>query len=145
MLNKCGYCNEKFDKHKKREDHLVKVHGVRSVTFNCQACEKTFMTQRALRDHTKRDHLMEKHHACSECDKKFYRPCELSKHMVKHTGIKNYKCEVCLKAFLRWNTLREHLRIHANDRRFKCEHCGQTFVQKCSWRGHMRSKHGESV
>ncbi|XP_045456932.1 zinc finger protein 501-like [Melitaea cinxia] len=145
MLNKCGYCNEKFDRYQKREDHLVKVHGVRSVTFNCQACEKIFVSQRALRDHTKRDHLMEKHHACNECDMKFYRPCDLSKHMVKHRGIRKFKCEVCLKLYVRRNTLREHMRIHANDRRFKCEHCEQAFVQKCSWRGHMRAKHGEGV
>nr|XP_026489421.1 zinc finger protein 93-like isoform X1 [Vanessa tameamea] len=144
-LNKCGYCNEKFDRYQKREEHLVKVHGVRSVTFECQACDKIFMSQRALRDHTKRDHLMERQHTCTVCDMKFFRQSEVTKHMVKHTGVRMFQCEVCSKSYGRRNTLREHMRIHTNDRRFKCEHCGQAFVQKCSWRGHMRAKHGEQV
>ncbi|XP_045781610.1 zinc finger protein 43-like isoform X3 [Maniola jurtina] len=143
MLNKCGYCNEKFNRFQKKEEHLVRVHGVRSVAIECQACDKTFVSQRALRDHTKRDHLLERRHRCDECGMMFFRQSDVRKHMVKHTGARTFQCEVCLKAYGRRNTLREHMRIHADDRRFKCEYCGQAFVQKCSWRGHMRSKHGE--
>ncbi|CAH2251422.1 zinc finger protein 431-like [Pararge aegeria] len=145
MLNKCGYCNEKFNRFSKKEEHLVRVHGVRSVSFNCLACDKTFVTQRALRDHTKRDHLMERRHKCGVCDMMFFRQSDVRKHMVKHTGDRIFQCEVCLKSYGRRNTLREHMRIHADDRRFKCVYCGQAFVQKCSWRGHMRAKHGEQV
>lgn len=145
LLNKCGYCNEKFKDYRQKDDHIAKVHGIPILALKCQACEKTFANKTALTIHTKRDHLMERRHTCTECDMKFFKTSELKEHMVKHTGMRTFQCTVCLKSYGRKKTLTEHMRIHADDRRFKCEHCGQAFVQKCSWKGHMRAKHGDMV
>lgn len=141
----CGYCKESFNDYRKKEAHLIAAHGLTQPKLKCQACDKLFDHQKRLAVHVKRDHLMERPHACTVCEKKFFALGELRNHMTKHTGERPYKCEVCMKAYGLAKTLREHMRIHNDDRRFKCEHCGQAFVQKCSWRSHMKSKHGEKV
>lgn len=145
MLNKCGHCNESFKDYHKKIKHMMDVHGVAPITLKCHACDRTFTNQKVYRNHTKRDHLMERRYKCTQCEMKFYTSNELKDHSIKHTGVRKFQCDVCLKAYGRKSTLREHMRIHADDRRFKCEHCGMAFVQKCSWRGHMRAKHGEQV
>uniref|UniRef100_A0A2A4K7B4 C2H2-type domain-containing protein n=1 Tax=Heliothis virescens TaxID=7102 RepID=A0A2A4K7B4_HELVI len=129
--NKCPYCSEKFNDYWKKMDHMIKEHGVEQPVLKCSACDRTFSTQRSLSVHTKKDHLMERRHKCTECDMRFFGMSGLKKHMTKHTGLRQFRCEICLKAYGRKNTLREHMRIHANDRRFVCVHCGQAFVQKC--------------
>lgn len=144
-MNKCKFCEERFVDYWKKMNHMVTEHGVPPLELPCHACERTFKNQRALARHTRKDHLMEKKHQCTECEMKFFSKSSLMKHMTKHTGAKEFKCDVCFKAYGRKNTLREHMRIHADDRRFACDFCGQAFVQKCSWRGHMRSKHGVAV
>ncbi|XP_014361189.2 zinc finger protein 93 isoform X4 [Papilio machaon] len=143
--NKCNHCDERFGSFSLKTKHMLEIHGVSPAVLKCQACERTFNNQTALTRHHKKDHLLERRHACSECDMKFFTSFDLVMHMPKHTKVRQNTCDICHKSYGRKTTLREHLRIHANDRRFKCEYCGQAFVQKCSWRSHMRSKHGENV
>lgn len=145
LLNKCGYCNEKFGDYRKKQKHLSDAHGVPTQELKCEACEKSFVSQKHLSVHIKRVHLIERRHKCSDCDMTFFSLFEMKRHMLKHTGVRDYECTMCHKWYGRKRTLQEHMRIHADDRRFKCEHCGQAFVQKCSWRGHMRAKHGDKV
>ncbi|XP_052757168.1 zinc finger protein 845-like [Galleria mellonella] len=136
--NKCGICNEAFLCYRRKQRHLLEVHGIKPVELKCQACDKVFSDRRAFTVHTKRDHLMERRHHCTECDMKFFKSSELTHHMLKHTGERHFQCDLCLKSYGRKTTLAEHMRIHNNDRRFKCEYCGQAFVQKCSWKGSPR-------
>lgn len=145
ILHKCGYCNERFTLVRLKEEHMIAVHGAQISPYKCQACDKIFDDLKNLYSHTKRDHLMQRLHKCTECEKSFFSVTQLRFHMLSHTGVKEYQCEVCLKSYGRKYTLKEHMRIHADDRRFKCEHCGQAFVQKCSWKSHMRTKHGEII
>lgn len=144
-FHKCGYCNERFRENFMKVAHMSKVHGIEDSKIKCQACDKLFSTTHAYRIHTRRDHLMEKSHKCTQCDMAFFDSNRLTMHMVKHTGVKEFQCEVCQKFYSRRKVLWEHMKIHNNIRRHKCELCGMTFVQKCSWRGHMKSKHGEIV
>ncbi|XP_060809090.1 zinc finger protein 568 isoform X6 [Amyelois transitella] len=141
-MNRCGCCNQTFKSYLSKQKHLVEAHGVPELKIKCQACEKVFTSRRMFTVHMKRDHLLERPHKCSQCDKSFSSSFTLSNHMLTHTGLKLFKCEVCKKSYGRKKTLREHMRIHNDDRRFKCEHCGQAFIQKCSLKGHLSSKHG---
>lgn len=143
VLNKCGYCVETFKDYWQKEKHLAAVHGVTSPLFKCQACDKTFTQQKGLRIHTKRDHLMERPHACTLCDMKFFTGKKLTEHMVKHTGLREFQCEVCHKSYGRKKTLNQHMRVHDDYCKFKCDHCGQGFVRQNSWAAHMRIKHGD--
>ncbi|XP_053623468.1 zinc finger protein 3 homolog isoform X6 [Plodia interpunctella] len=145
VRNKCPYCPAKFVSYNKRKEHMVIEHGAQPVTYNCLACDKVFNTKIDLTKHTKRDHLMERTHQCSECKASFFSRKCLKMHMYKHTGVMEFKCQFCLKRFARRTTLKEHLRIHLNDRKFKCGKCGHSFIQKSSYQSHLRAKHGESA
>ncbi|XP_064293054.1 zinc finger protein 569-like isoform X2 [Plodia interpunctella] len=144
LRNKCPHCPARFGNYNKRNEHVVKEHGAQPVTFDCLACDKVFNTKVDLTMHTKRDHLMERTHQCSECKACFFSRKCLKMHMYKHSGVKEFKCQFCFKSFARKNTLKQHLRIHLNDRRYKCGKCAQTFIQKCSYQKHMCTKHGDA-
>ncbi|XP_030033819.1 zinc finger protein 708 isoform X6 [Manduca sexta] len=142
---KCGYCCEPFKDYWKKEAHLTEVHGVKNLTPICQACDKVFNSRKSLNIHTRRDHLMERPHKCTECDKKFFSTTGLKNHVVIHTKSRAFRCEVCLKSFGRQKTLNCHKKIHTAVQKYKCKHCEEPFQKKCNWRKHMRNKHDEIV
>ncbi|CAH2100611.1 unnamed protein product [Euphydryas editha] len=144
LINKCGYCNQKFAGYRTKAEHLRTAHGI-TERAKCQACEKSFSTKDSLNKHIKRHHLMDNRYSCTLCDMKFHANKSLEEHMVKHTKTRSFQCRVCFKRYGRQQTLKEHMRIHDNDRRFKCEHCVMAFVQKCSWRRHMQAKHDDQI
>ncbi|XP_030033823.1 PR domain zinc finger protein 5 isoform X9 [Manduca sexta] len=109
---KCGYCSEAFKTSRKKEMHLTAMHGVPQVIYKCQACDKTFKIRKVFRVHIKRDHLMERSHKCTQCDKSFFRSEQLKEHMVRHTGQREFQCGVCLKKFGAKGSLRHHMRKH---------------------------------
>uniref|UniRef100_A0A1A9WET7 C2H2-type domain-containing protein n=1 Tax=Glossina brevipalpis TaxID=37001 RepID=A0A1A9WET7_9MUSC len=49
---------------------------------------------------------------CSTCDKKFQKPCQLSRHQVVHTKLKDFKCTECSKNFTQKSSLQRHRKIH---------------------------------
>ncbi|VVC98043.1 unnamed protein product [Leptidea sinapis] len=99
MPYKCGYCNERFKENIYKNEHLAKVHGVVDPAIKCQACDKTFSSQQNWLLHTKKYHLMQRHHKCTRCDMDFFSKRELNDHMVKHTGSREYRCDLCLKSY----------------------------------------------
>ena len=143
LLSRCGYCNERFTSTKNKDEHLAKVHGVEIRALKCQACDRTFENKRALTIHTRRDHLMERKHKCSQCEMSFFNSSSLKMHIVAHSGLKNFQCDMCQKSYAQKKTLTQHMRVHSDERRYKCELCGQAFVRKYSFNTHMKNKHGD--
>ncbi|CAH2062243.1 unnamed protein product, partial [Iphiclides podalirius] len=140
--NKCQHCDERFADYWTKVDHMVRSHGVPRVTLNCLACERTFDNRRALTRHVKKDHLLEREHACDVCGMRFYLKHRLKDHMLVHTGEKRFQCNVCERWYATQKSLRQHLRTHADDRRHVCPVCGQAFVQRSTLANHIRAKHG---
>lgn len=138
----CPHCAESFQSYYKRNQHMIQVHNTSAASYKCNICDRMFLLKSQLTNHTKKIHLMERNHVCSECGQGFYQKQYLKEHMIKHNGERIHKCDVCNKAYARKKTLREHMRIHNNDRRHKCEVCSMAFVQKCSLKSHLLSNHG---
>lgn len=144
--HKCGYCEERFKENCHKIEHLAKVHGVVGPLIKCQACDRTFANQQTWLLHTKKYHLMQRHHKCTRCEMDFFSKRELTDHMVKHTGTREYRCEMCFKFYGRLKTLKEHIRrLHPEERKFKCVDCGQSFDKTLALKCHISAKHGDSV
>ncbi|CAG4958913.1 unnamed protein product [Colias eurytheme] len=143
-ISKCGYCNEKFSSHKRKEMHLFEMHGIplpKIERVTCKICIREFLNKNALNAHLRRIHLLEKSHKCEYCEKEFFALNELNNHLVKHTGGRNFQCHLCLRTYKRKKTLTAHMHTHADEVRFKCDLCDLTYLQKTTWRTHMRTKH----
>ena len=68
-------------------------------------------------------HTGEKPYSCpwSECDYKFSRSDELTRHKRKHAGLKPFQCHICARAFSRSDHMRKHVSRH------------KTLSMECTW------------
>ncbi|CAG9106435.1 unnamed protein product [Plutella xylostella] len=139
----CHVCGDKFDDQFKKTKHSLEAHGIKEEQEAvCTICGKYFLNHKNLREHIRKNHLMERPHECETCGKTFFKRTELKNHMVVHGAPSIYKCEICTKAYPRKKTLVSHMRSHAVVKPFQCEPCGLQFAQKVSLRYHNKTKHG---
>ena len=52
---------------------------------------------------------------CTQCSQGFIQSCDLSRHMMTHTGEKPYECTQCGKGFSASSYLVTHMRTHTGD------------------------------
>uniref|UniRef100_A0A0B7AA16 C2H2-type domain-containing protein n=1 Tax=Arion vulgaris TaxID=1028688 RepID=A0A0B7AA16_9EUPU len=110
---RCHICGKSYSSKAKEsfkihmKHHRTEVNG---ITFQCDECERSYMTQMAL-----------------------------NKHKLSHTGVKPYKCNVCGKEFSMRYMVKDHARMHTGERPFHCSLCGGAFSNKGHLGRHLRS------
>lgn len=141
----CDNCCMTYPTSSALAHHQAKVHG---QDRECDICNKTFRTQKAIRRHM-RIHLALKPHTCSECQASFADPSNLRKHMKKHTGElrsvegKPLTCKDCGKRFKWASSLTKH-RKHHTGRGLRCNQCPKVFVEANALLRHARTHSGET-
>ncbi|XP_063853175.1 zinc finger protein 252-like [Scylla paramamosain] len=86
--------------------------------FECQQCDKTFVSRRGLKYHTL-THSGVRNYECVVLEimsvmsvAKDFLPFLVSINTFRHTGLREFKCDVCGKCFKTKADIAKHMRIH---------------------------------
>ncbi|XP_063881682.1 zinc finger protein 347-like [Scylla paramamosain] len=109
--------------------------------FECQQCDKTFLSRQGLDYHTL-THRGVRNYECGECHKKFTTKSHLTRHTLTHSGVRNYECDECSKKFTTKCHLTRHTLTHSGVRNCECDECGKKFTRKSSLNTHTLTHSG---
>jgi len=97
----CPMCESRFVRFDGLQLHIRDVH-TKERPFKCEECEKTFKDKKQLSNHVERIHRkIQGSNRCPSCDKCFYEPAHLRKHMESHIPSaerrRDFECQFCHK------------------------------------------------
>lgn len=134
--HKCEKCSKIFTSEKKYQRHKTIAH---QRLYQCLDCDKTFSTNRVLRNHINHKHSDKRKYECDECHKKFKTDSGLYAHRKTHTDTYDYSCQICLKKFKFKVHLSRHLTMHSREKNYFCRFCSKSFGIKDNLNKHLKT------
>ncbi|XP_069814172.1 oocyte zinc finger protein XlCOF6-like [Dendropsophus ebraccatus] len=135
----CLYCDCFMSEWDPMEKH-IKSHRLVRKSYQCQVCEKRFMTQSAWKSHMRGHDQKSEVFLCTKCPLSFDSESVRNLHVTCHTE-DVFKCCQCGLVEQEWNKIYEHLCKHDSSLKpFKRSTCSKRFFTKSQMKTHS-SKH----
>ncbi|CAH2284211.1 zinc finger 624-like isoform X1 [Pelobates cultripes] len=136
---RCFYCGCCIDEWSQMEKH-IQSHKNQQRSYQCQVCQKRFMTQKAWKVHMKSHDKQSNVSFCSKCPSSFESERVRNLHSTCHYE-DIFRCFQCGLMDQEWSKLYEHLLSHGNNLKpYICNTCNQRFFKKAQLKAHS-SKH----
>ncbi|XP_013404641.1 PR domain zinc finger protein 10 isoform X2 [Lingula anatina] len=117
----CALCNKEYHNAGCYKVHMG-FHDAEEGSLTCRVCEQIMETKEALCFHLKvhmgsrtAKGIMEKRHPCPHCEKRFYTPKDVKRHVVTHTKARDFLCQYCPQSFGRRDHLVRHITAAHSD------------------------------
>ena len=108
--------------------------------FQCQDCERTFISRAGLLQHTKSIHEDVKYD-CDQCDYRATSHSNLTKHIQSiHEGVK-FACNQCDQQFTQQSSLTTHIQSQHKGVKYACNQCNYQTARNDCLTLHIQSKH----
>ncbi|XP_056377044.1 oocyte zinc finger protein XlCOF6-like [Hyla sarda] len=135
----CLYCDCFMSEWDPMEKH-IKSHRLVRKSYQCQVCEKRFMTQSAWKSHMRGHDQKSDVFLCTKCPLSFDSESVRNLHVTCHSE-DVFKCCQCGLVEQEWNKIYEHLCTHDSSLKpFTCSTCSKRFFTKSQMKAHS-SKH----
>jgi hypothetical protein len=103
------------------------------------------VTPRKYQNRPRKTPVHEREYAClvKNCDRRFSRSDDMTRHIRSHTGLKLFHCWICMRSFSRSDNLTTHIRNHTRKKKFQCRICMRSFSKSDHLTTHIRTHTGE--
>ncbi|KAM4027663.1 uncharacterized protein ACNLHF_023334 isoform 1-T2 [Anomaloglossus baeobatrachus] len=131
----CMYCGHVMSEWDPMDKH-IKSHCLVRKSYQCQVCEKRFMTQSAWKSHMRGHDQKSELFLCTKCPLSFESESVKNLHVTCHNE-DVFKCCQCGLVEQEWNKIFEHLCKHDSSLKpFICSKCSKTFFTKSQLKSH---------
>lgn len=121
---------------------LIVGKACRVGTFYCSECKNTYRLLGAYKNHKRNGKCK---FECEHCGKSFTSRyyANYKCHLKNHVKDRSHTCTVCNKSYSDLHTLNIHMRKHSGNRPYMCQHCGLQFYSSSHLLSHENSIHCE--
>lgn len=112
QINTCQECDVTFVNIHSFRKHMRSAKHGGPRNFQCDKCEKSYITNEKLRNHYISTHTNDRKFDCTVCGKKFFTKAKLEQHIRIHTGERPYECDICHRRFTQSGDKSRHMRTH---------------------------------
>ena len=137
---KCKYCGHVSTQRKEHNKHIKEKH--KDAKHICFHCLRTFDSENGLYKHERSHYNLP--YGCSQCDRRFQFPYQVTAHLKVHTQKNLYKCLHCPKEFTTNLNMKTYAKTHFD--KFKCTHkdckdSEKVYTSKGNLSQHVRGEH----
>lgn len=140
----CPYCDARYDKPKRRTDHIWAAHKKQTpnAEFSCAECDRTFARKQSLVDHVNAIHDKTTVHKCdhSGCAYESFNLRTIYQHKRKVHLFLHYKCFQCDRTFVSKPGYNMHIAAVHKKMSFRCN-CGKEYNTWANLVRHKRFTH----
>ena len=138
---RCKYCDHVSTTQKEHNQYIKQKHD--DAKHICFHCSRTFDSENGLYKHERSHYNLP--YGCSQCQKRFQFPYQVSAHLKVHTQKNLYKCLHCPKEFTTNLNMKTHAKTHFD--KFTCTHndckdSEKVYTSKGNLSQHIRGEHG---